>query len=156
MAVGPRDLPPGKKQAVDGPPGPGDSPGTGESPSRSPVKDDAQISDSESDAFSSVQADMFVRGGVKAKPGRKVRTVKPRLGEHALMDWATMGRAIVVMKVSVGEDGRVTNVKVVRSSGSDSMDMETSLAVYRWWIEPKKGPDGVAVADNVTLTIVWH
>lgn len=156
MAVGPRDLPPGKKQAVDGPPGPGDKSGEGDSLSRSPIRDDAQISDSESDAFSQIGAEMFVRGGVKAKAGRKVRTVKPRLGEHALMDWATIGRAIIVMKVSIGVDGHVTNVKVVRSSGSDSMDLETSLAIYRWWIEPKKGSDGLAIADNVTLTIVWH
>ena len=154
-AIGPADRPPGKKNPAPGPPGPGDGPGEGDPPSKSPVND-GSVSQSESDAFSVVQADMFVRGGVKAKAGRKVQTVKPRLGEHSLIDWATLGRVVQIFRVSINKDGRVTNVEVRRASGSDSLDLETSLAIYRWWIEPKKGPHGLPVADTILLTVVWH
>lgn len=103
-----------------------------------PPGDPAPRADSDSDAFSRAGSVIFRPGRVDAQLGCRVKAVKPRLTVKALVDLASLENPAVVMKVSVDETGKVTDVALLRSSGSNEIDLPVMLAMYSWWIEPPR------------------
>jgi len=59
------------------------------------------------------------------------------------------------MSVSVDETGKVIDVKVIRSSGSNEIDLPTTMAMYKWWIEPARNREGKAVKDVILVVFSY-
>ena len=118
--------------------------------------DPAPQSDSESDAFS-VLGSADVRGGrVTVRAGRQVKTRRPRIGLAGMVELAKRDTAQVELKVSVDRTGKVTDVDIARSSGSNDIDQPCRVAMYEWWFEPKKDAAGRAVPDVFKFTISFR
>ena len=109
--------------------------------------DPAPKSDSEVDAFSVLGSAQFREGRVTVRSGRQVKTRRPKIGLAGLIDLSQRSTAQVLLKVAIDETGKVTNVEVAKSSGSNEIDQPCRVAMYEWWFEPKRGPDGRAVPD---------
>ena len=109
--------------------------------------DPAPKSDSEVDAFSVLGSAQFRQGRVTVCSGRQVKTRRPKIGLAGQVDLSQRSTAQVLLKVSIDETGKVTNVEVAKSSGSNEIDQPCRVAMYEWWFEPKRGPDGRAVPD---------
>ena len=118
--------------------------------------DAAPKSDSESDAFSVLGSVEFKAGRVTVRSGRQVKTRRPKIGLAGMVDLAHATTARVVLKVAVDETGKVTNVDVARSSGSNEIDQPCRVAMYDWWFEPKKDAAGRAVPDVFQFTIAFR
>jgi TonB family protein len=121
-----------------------------------PPADPGPLSDSESDPFSRIGSAVISPGGVQARLGRKVKTIKPRLPLKGELDLVSLMDPSVILKVSIDETGRATDVSVLKSSGSNEVDLPTRLAIYKWWIEPGKDKQGKSVPDVILLQITWH
>lgn len=124
--------------------------------SQEPAADPARMSDSESDPFSRLGSAVVRDGRLQVRFGRKVKTRRPNLLLAAQVDLLTMGRAEIVLNITIDETGKVTNVEVEKSSGSNDIDQPTRVAVYDWWFEPRKDATGRAVPDEVQFTIGWR
>jgi TonB family protein len=116
-----------------------------------PAGDPAPQSDSESDPFSKVGSVVFRPGSIEARVGRKVKTIRPRLTLAGQVDVIALEYPTVQLKVKIDESGKVVSVDVIRSSGSNEIDLSCQRAMYAWWIEPAKAADGKAMAD----VMVW-
>ncbi|MGA2496243.1 MAG: TonB family protein [Tepidisphaeraceae bacterium] len=138
-------------------PGPGGDPLAGNGRPGLPLvpADPAPETDSESDPFTSVGAVQLRPGKIDAQIGRKFKPIRPRLTLKGEMDVVSMGRAVVVLRVSIDPTGKVTDVKVRQSSGSNDIDLPVMVAVYKWWIEPPKDKRGHARADVMLLSIAY-
>jgi len=140
------------------PSAPADVGGTGRPPGM-PVAsaDPAPQGDAESDPFSSTVNSVIIRPGhIEARAGRQIKPVRPRLSIKARIDLATMVAPRVVFRVAVDETGKVTDVRIIRSSGSNEVDLPTKVALYEWWIEPLKDKQGRPRPDVIQLTISWQ
>ena len=113
------------------------------------------MSESESDAFSRIGAINVRNGKVEARLGRSFKSVRPRLSLKGELDAISIDKPIVEMKVSVDETGKVIDVKVLRSSGSNEIDLPTTTAMYKWWIEPAKDKQGKAIKDVILVTFSY-
>ena len=122
-------------------------PRTRAAPAAGTGADPAPRSDSEVDAFSVLGSAQFREGRVTVRSGRQVKTRRPKIGLAGLIDLSQRSTAQVLLKVAVDETGKVTNVEVAKSSGSNEIDQPCRVAMYEWWFEPKRGPDGRAVPD---------
>ena len=109
--------------------------------------DPAPKSDSEVDAFSVLGSAQFREGRVTVRSGRQVKTRRPKIGLAGMIDLSQRSTAQVLLKVSIDETGKVTNVEVAKSSGSNEIDQPCRVAMYEWWFEPKRASDGRAVPD---------
>ncbi len=118
--------------------------------------DPAPMSDSESDAFSTTGAAVFRNGKLEARFGRQVKTIRPRLNLAGRQDLLSLPSPSVVLKVRADQTGRVRNVEVIKSSGSNEVDQPCVLAMYDWWIEPAKDKSGKTTAAEMTWTISWR
>jgi TonB family protein len=116
----------------------------------------ARMADSESDPFSRLGTVTFSDGALQIQFGRKVKTRKPKILLAGTLDLITLRRAKVVLDVDIDETGKVTTVKVDKSSGSNDIDQPTRVAVYDWWFEPKVDQAGKPVPDRVQFTINWR
>lgn len=123
---------------------------------RRPAADPARMSDSESDPFSRLGTALIHDGRLQIRFGRKVKTRRPKLLLAAQADLLTLRQARVVLNIEIDASGKVTSVKVDKSSGSNEIDQPTRLAVYEWWFEPRKDASGRPVADEVEFTIHWR
>lgn len=66
------------------------------------------------------------------------------------------GEARVAFRVRVGEDGRVAECMIVRSSGYDSFDKATCYALTRHGrFEPARNADGQAVRGEWPGRVLW-
>lgn len=139
-------------------PGPGGSPNAGGGRAGPPIApaDPAPMSDQESDAFSTKGTVIIAPGKIEAKLGRKVKPIKPRLPLKGQVDVVSLENPTAVFKVSIDPTGKVTDVRTLRSSGSNEIDHPTELALYQWWIEPAKNKQGKAIKDVIVLTIAWR
>jgi TonB family protein len=117
--------------------------------------DPAPMSESESDAFSRMGSISVRNGRVEARLGRNFKSVKPRLSLKGELDAISIAKPIVEMKVLVDESGRVIDVKVLRSSGSNEIDLPTTTAMYKWWIEPARDRQGKAIKDVILVTFSY-
>jgi TonB family protein len=117
--------------------------------------DPAPMSESESDAFSRGGSIQVRNGRVEARLGRSFKSVKPRLSLKGELDAISMAKPVVEMKVSVDETGKVIDVQVLRSSGSNEIDLPTTTAMYKWWIEPAKNKQGKPMKDVILVTFSY-
>jgi TonB family protein len=125
------------------------------SSSGGPAGDPAPMNESESDAFSRAGTIAVRNGKVEARLGRNFKSVKPRLSLKGELDAISVQRPVVEMKVYVDETGKVIDVKVLRSSGSNEIDLPTTSAMYKWWIEPAKDKEGKAIKDVILVTFSY-
>jgi len=123
--------------------------------SKGAASDPAPMSESESDAFSRMGSIEVKNGRVLARLGRNFKSVRPRLSLKGELDAISIAKPIVEMKVSVDETGKVIDVKVLRSSGSNEIDLPTTTAMYKWWIEPARNKEGKAIKDVILVTFSY-
>jgi len=118
-----------------------------------PQADPAQQSVSESDPFARVGSVVWRDGKLDIQLGRQVHTTRPRILLAGKVDLLSMDTASVVLKISIDKAGKVTNVGVVRSSGTVDIDQPCQVAVYDWWFEPTRTKAGNPIPDTLLLTI---
>jgi TonB family protein len=129
--------------------------GDGRQPgSERPSGDPGQMSDSESDPFSKIgSAEVLRDGKLDVRFGRKIKTVRPHLPVVGQIDSFALLNPSVTLKVNIDETGKVTEVAIHKSSGSNEIDQPTLIAMYDWWFEPLHDAKGNAVPDCVLFTI---
>jgi TonB family protein len=107
----------------------------------------------ESDSFSE-EANVDVRvGKVIARTGRPHRITRPREGLSGMIDAFSSPGMTLTLRLRLSPTGDVTDVSIVRSSGSNSIDQPWKVAAYSWWFEPKKDGTGHSIEDIVQLTL---
>jgi TonB family protein len=118
--------------------------------------DPAPQSESESDAVSVLGSAQFRAGRVTVQSGRQVKTRRPKIGLAGMVELSQRSVAQVELNVSVDRSGKVTNVEVARSSGSNNIDQPCRVAMYDWWFEPKKDAAGRPLPDRFLFTISFR
>lgn len=116
----------------------------------------AVLSDSDSDPFSKIGSAEFKNGRLEVRCGRKVKTVRPRLTLGGQWDLAAFNNASVLVGVRFNADGNVTNVDILHSSGSDSLDLPTQRSMYQWWFETFKDKTGHPKGDVMIWKITFR
>ncbi|MCC7351468.1 MAG: hypothetical protein IT446_12950 [Phycisphaerales bacterium] len=124
--------------------------------STAPPADPAPMSDSESDPFSNAGSVTFAQGKVEARYGRKVKTVRPRLSFAAQADLFGLQYPSVILKVKIDSTGKVISVDILKTSGSDEVDLACQMALYDWWIEPPKDAAGHPRPDVMVWRLDWR
>lgn len=124
--------------------------------STAPPADPAPMSDSESDPFSNAGSVTFAPGRVEARYGRKVKTVRPRLTSAAQADLFGLQYPSVILKVKIDSTGKVTSVDILKSSGSNEVDLICQMTLYEWWIEPPKDAAGRPRPDVMVWRLDWR
>jgi TonB family protein len=122
-----------------------------------PPGDPAPQSDSESHPFAKIGSVTFRNGKVDVRFGRKVKSVHPRLTLAAEYDLRVLRKATVVLSLRIDETGKVVSADILRSSGTNQLDLPTQQAMYEWWFEPSKDKDGKPVPDILVFTMgfIW-
>ena len=114
-------------------------------------------SESDSDPFSRLSGSVVFRDGkLEVRLGRKVKTTRPQLLIAGQIDLATLHDPTVVLEVHIAPTGKVTDVSVTHSSGSNNVDEPTRVAVYDWWFQPALDRTGKAVADVVFFDVEYR
>jgi TonB family protein len=130
--------------------------GDGLAPGRATAADPAQQSDSESDPFTTTGAAVFHDGRLRVRSGRKIKTVRPQILVPGILDAIGESDPSVVLKINIDVTGKVTQVGIVHSSGSNDIDQPCVVAVYDWWFEPARDAAGKTVPDVVLFTISFR
>lgn len=146
--VQPRPAPtPAKPQAADGDGKPRGVPPAAGNP--------LPQSESDSDPFSRISGDIIVPrvGRLDPRLGRKVKTTRPQVNIAGEIDLIALNGPTVVLEVHIAPTGKVTDVKIAHSSGSNAIDEPTRVAVYDWWFEPAKDKTGKPVSDVTFFTV---
>lgn len=119
-----------------------------------PSADPLPESESDSDPFSRISGSAVFRNGrLDVRRGRKVKTTRPQIQVAGQWDMLTLSNPNVVLEIHISPTGKVTDVRVAHSSGSNQIDEPTRLAVYDWWFEPAKDKSGKAVSDVIFFGI---
>ena len=77
--------------------------------------------------------------------------MRPRLTLAGHYDLAAMQYPSVQLTVRIDATGKVISADILRSSGSNQIDLPCQQAMYDWWIEPPKDEKGKPMAD----VMVW-
>jgi TonB family protein len=109
----------------------------------------------ESDPFAKIPAVDFRNGKVEARSGRQVKPIRPQLSEAGRRDLLALQFPTVTYKVRIDKTGKVTDVSVVHSSGSEAIDMPVYRALWNWWFEPPHDKKGNPLEDIQLVTIHW-
>jgi TonB family protein len=120
-----------------------------------PPADAAEDTGLESDPFSRIPGVEFHNGKVEARSGRQVKPVRPRLTEAGRRDLLALQFPTILFKVRIDPSGNVQDVKVLRGSGSEAVDMPVYRAMWQWWFEPPKDKQGKPQADVQLVAIHW-
>jgi len=129
--------------------GPGGAPGVA-----APSADVAPQTDSEVDPFTKMGFITFKPGRADVKFGRKIKTTRPQLLLAGQWASVTMKKQTVQVGIRIDSTGKVTNVDIVRGSGTNDIDLPIQRAIYDWWIEPIKDRFGtVPSSDLIFLDI---
>jgi TonB family protein len=110
-------------------------------------------SDTESPPFAHANSAHFHNGRMDARQGRRVKTTRIDFDIAATTAYLALGGASVTLGVNVDAAGYVQNVVILRSSGSDTIDLPAERAVYNWWFEPTKDKSGRTLPDQWVVTI---
>jgi len=130
--------------------------GDGRAPGRPSAADPAPLSDTESDAFAKIGSAVFHNGKLSVRQGRKVRTTRPQILVPGLLDTLGLDSPTVVLKIAIDPTGKVTNVEIFRSSGSNDLDQPCLRAVYDWWFEPARDARGNPISDAILFGISFR
>jgi protein TonB len=109
----------------------------------------------ESDPFSKTPGVEFRNGKVEARSGRQVKPVRPRLTEASRRDLLSLRFPTILLKVRIDDTGKVQDVRVLRGSGSEAIDMPVYRAMWQWWFEPPKDKEGKPLPDVQLVAIHW-
>jgi TonB family protein len=109
----------------------------------------------ESDPFSKIPAVEFRDGKVAARDGRQIKPVRPRLSEIAQRDLLGLQFPTILAKVRIDKTGKVTDVTLLRGSGSEAIDQPVYRALWNWWFEPPKDKKGNPLDDTQLVAIHW-
>lgn len=114
--------------------------------------------DSDSDPFSRIgdKRVVFRNGRLDVQLGRKVKTVRPQIGIGGELDALGMPMVVVAVEVHIGTDGHVTQVELIRKSGSVAIDEPTRNALYLWEFEPTHDKAGRAIPDVLYFRIEYR
>lgn len=112
-------------------------------------------SESDSDPFSRISGNITVPrvGRLDPRLGRKVKTTRPQVNIAGEIDLIALNNPTVVLEVHIAPTGKVTDVKIAHSSGSNAIDEPTRVAVYDWWFEPAKDKTGKPATDVIFFTV---
>ena len=91
--------------------------------------------------------------GVPVKPPRLLREVAPVYPASARNSGAT---GVVTVRILVGADGSVEDVRVVGSSGNGAMDNSVVTAVNKWSFSPAKDKYGQNARCRVTRAVSFN
>jgi TonB family protein len=116
--------------------------------------DPAPQADTESDPFTVVGGANFRSGGTKAQLGRAHRLTYPRIGLSGLVDGVQIGRARLVLQLTIDQSGNVKSATIFKSSGSGSIDQACRTTAYEWWFEPQKGSNGQPRREETFLFLI--
>lgn len=98
---------------------------------------------------------MVIRGGkVVSQKGRQVKMAPTFFNLSARFD--ILSNTHMVFHVRCDADGKPRLVKLVNSTGSESVDRAYILKMYSSWFEPPKRADGTPLPDAFTFTIDLH
>jgi TonB family protein len=111
----------------------------------------------ESDAFSSQNPDVvFINGFVRAGNGRVKKSYRVYLNDAAYFALMAMKDPSVVMKARLDPQGKVIDVSVIKSSGSNDVDLPSQLDLRKWEFEPAHDASGQAIADEIVIRFSWR
>ncbi|MBC8105257.1 MAG: TonB family protein [Anaerolineae bacterium] len=127
---------------------------TGQPGSPNAPADPAPQSDTESDPFTVIGGAQFRPGGTKAQLGRAHRLTYPRIGMAGMVDSVQLGRARLVLQLTIDQSGNVKSAMILKSSGSDNIDQACRVAAYQWWFEPKTTKDAKPLREETFLFLV--
>jgi TonB family protein len=120
-----------------------------------PAADPAPDTGLESDPFAKIPGVEFHDGQVEARSGRQIKPIRPRLSEAGKRDLLAHEFPTILLKVRIDKTGKVTDVKIVRGSGSEAVDMPVYRALWQWWFEPPKDKQGNPLEDVQLVAIHW-
>lgn len=109
----------------------------------------------ESDPFAKIPGVEFHDGKVAARSGRRVKPVRPRLSDIAKRDLLGLQFPTILARVRIDKTGKVTDVTVLRGSGSQAVDMPVYRALWEWWFEPPTDKKGNPTEDVQLVAIHW-
>jgi len=84
------------------------------------------------------------------RKGLHVETKNPSYGDASYNDAEIIGDVPTLFAVPVDADGKVRDVQIVQSSGSQHIDQDRKNAIWQWTLEPAKDKDG-HVIDNIWM-----
>lgn len=113
-----------------------------------PSADPAPQGESESDPFATVGGVEFRAGKTNVQFGRKHRITRPRINLAGIVDSLSLLNIDVVLQLRLDASGNVDRVRILKSSGSPSIDQACRLAAYEWWFEPMKDAAGKTTAGE--------
>ena len=113
-------------------------------------------SPSESDPFSTSESFSFRDGKVSARNGRKVKTTKPRITDAGVQALLSMNDPSVLVGIKVNEKGTVDSVTILRSSGSNAVDLPVYRAAFEWEVEPTLDANGNPIPNAFVINFVFH
>lgn len=120
-----------------------------------PAADSAANTGLESDPFAKIPGVEFRNGKVDARNGRQVKPIRPRLTEAGKRDLVALAFPTILLKVKIDNTGHVTDVQVLRGSGSEAIDMPVYRSLWGWWFEPPTDKNGRPLADVQLVAIHW-
>jgi TonB family protein len=109
----------------------------------------------ESDPFAKIPGVEFHDGKVAARSGRRIKPVRPRLSDIAKRDLIGLQFPTILLRVRIDKTGKVTDVTVLRGSGSQAVDMPVYRALWEWWFEPPTDRKGNPTDDVQLVAIHW-
>jgi TonB family protein len=116
-----------------------------------PSADPAPQGESESDPFASIGAAEFRPGKTNVRFGRKHRITRPRIDLAGIVDSLSLRDIDVTLQLRIDATGNVDRVRIVKSSGSASIDQACRLEAYHWWFEPRLDRSGRPFAHEEGL-----
>lgn len=118
-----------------------------------PAADPAPDTGSEWVPAAQIPSIEYRNGKVQARSGRQVKTVRPRLTEAGRRDLLALQFPSILLKVKTDVNGKVTDVTVIRGTGSEAIDMPVYRALWGWYFEPPKDKNGNPQPDTQLVAI---
>jgi TonB family protein len=129
---------------------------TGTPGSDVPPADPAPKSPSESDPFSILGSATWRNGRLDVKAGRQLTSVRPRLSLAQQIELMSLMDPRIVLRIATDATGKVTDVQVDHSCGSDTIDQTVKVTMFEWWFQPAQDSSGQARADVFLFAISFH
>ena len=82
--------------------------------------------------------------------------MRPKLTDAGREAAISMDQCFVILGVKIDEKGNVTNVDILRKSGSNEIDLPSYRAMYDWEFEPSKDKDGHPKTDAFVITLSFQ
>ncbi len=134
---------------------PGSSSAVGDATGHPGSDPPAHQSDEDSDAFSKTATGVIKNGQIESRFGRKIKLVRPNLNVKGMQDLWYLPNPSITLRLSMDATGKVVDVAIDKSSGSNEVDVPTYEAAWHAWVEPPKNKKGQPIADTIFVQINW-